>query len=89
MKIQYEIAYNGHKRGMNGSEQYAKDRPGTDPAEAFKEWVELRFGTWIKANLSEDYIVCDINGDMFVLDFLHDTDATEFKNRIGGRVREE
>lgn len=88
MKIQYEIA-GGHKRGPNGLNDYIKANPGLPQNEAASQWVNGKFGAWIKDNITEtEFAITDVTTNGFIVDFTFQSDADDFRKQLGGRELE-
>lgn len=88
MKIQYEIA-GGHKRGPNGLNDYVRANPGLTQNEAAAQWVDTKFGQWIKDNITEtEFSITDITVNGFIVEFTYASDAHDFRRELGGRELE-
>lgn len=91
MKVHMNIA-TGWKRGeLIGM---FEENPDTaiDPdlkLSAVKQWVINRYGGWLHANDITEFDIYETSCDHFRIDFLHDTDASEFIRQIGGTLLEE
>lgn len=87
MKIHMDIA-NGYR-----DTKIAKlklDNPNWTPKQATTRFIEDVYSEWIKANLGNDFVICDdVNEKNFRIDFTYEDDANAFRRQIGGRVVED
>lgn len=88
MRVQYEIA-NGHRRGENGLLEYIKSNPGTTKETAISQWVDAKFGAFIRTTISEDFTIPMTTEFNFVIDFTYEDDADDFVKQLGGHKVEE
>lgn len=87
MRVQYEIA-NGHRRGENGLLEYVKSNPGTPKEAAIAEWIDAKFGKFIRTSISEDFTIPTTSEFNFVVDFTYESDADDFIKQLGGHKLE-
>lgn len=87
MRVQYEIA-NGHRRGENGLLEYIKSNPGTPKGTAIGEWIDAKFGTYLRNTISEDFTIPTTSEFGFVVDFTYESDADDFIKQLGGHKLE-
>lgn len=87
MKVQYEIA-EGHKRGESGLNEYIKSNPGLEQPVAVRDWIEGKFGTWVRDNIGTDYAFESTSPKQFVIDFTYADDAALFVSKLGGHTLE-
>lgn len=83
MQVQYEIA-NGHRRAEDGLIDYLKSNPGLPQNEAVAIWIDNKFGTFVRDNISGDFRFTQTRPDRFIIDFTYETDADEFIKLLGG-----
>ncbi|WP_455918653.1 hypothetical protein [Ensifer canadensis] len=77
MRIKYEIAQNGYRSAI----QEAREN------NAFDQWVSDKFGSRIRALISDDFAMT-IEDNGFVVDFWVEDDGREFLKHFGGRTIE-
>ena len=82
MKIKMTIA-GGYQRGELKS--YIESR-GTNTLDATREWIDQKFGTWIRMNLTDDFTITNVTKADFVIDFASDEAAVSFREQVGGKV---
>ncbi|GAA5657120.1 hypothetical protein Brsp06_03494 [Brucella sp. NBRC 13694] len=83
MQVHYEIAQ-GHIRGENGLLAYIKSNPGTPQEEAIAEWIDHKFGQFVRDNISNDFTIPQTDTNKFVIDFTYESDADTFVKLLGG-----
>lgn len=79
MKIQFNIPQNGYKADIKQARE-----TGT-----YNEWVDGKFGAWIRGAISNDFVFVSIGDDKelsgFIVDFVYEDDGRAFLAKLGGR----
>lgn len=85
MRILMQIA-NGYRNGP--IEAMARAAIPSDQISPTEQFVQARYGAWIKDNLGSEFAISDVNDTSFTVEFTHEDDALAFQKQLGGRIME-
>jgi len=84
MKIKMAIAQGYVEGEIKG---FIEANPGLSVSEATEQWVEQKYGRWIKENLETEYEIRLVDSDTsFVIGFPTEELALEYRKLLGGHV---
>lgn len=86
MKIEYEIA-GQHRR--TELENFIEANPAMEVEAAKAAWIDSKFGSWVRKNVTEDFTIYELTPLGFRIDLPQPAHALLFIQKLGGRSLEE